>query len=249
MRTNNHSIEVQLMRRFNNSMQLLAIAQFLEGVPGDFRSTYNALVKGRKDNRGTVNIIILGHTEGLTMEFVVKGNGFVEITGSTTLQALSQPEYRELEAVSAKIFGLLFRRLCRVYSEGMQASFLGQRYGSQNSRLLRLATVQAFMYSRSFNFAISVHVGYIQCFLTLQVELHDRVENIHFADVMWLDDHPHNAFFPEPLKMWYDLASSRSFIPVAFFITRVAVFKETIANIKSIVSVPPVHRQNMQSCT
>ena len=259
MYTNNHSVEVQLMRRFNNNVQLSAVAQSLGSLPGDFKSAYDMLLNGRKDTRGTVNSNILGHTEALTennaMNFVLKANGFVEINGATTLQALSELTHRELEVVAGKIFGSCYRRVCRVYSEGTQVSFLGQRYGSlRKCRLLRSATVQAFMYSSSADSAIGihVHVGYIQRFLTLEIELHDHdtqsntVENIHFADVTWLDAHPHYNTYPEPLKVWYDLALSRSLIPVAFFTTRVAICKVAIANEEAIVSIPLVC---MQHCT
>ena len=110
------------------------------------------------------------------------------------------------------------------------------------------------MYSSSADSAIGihVHVGYIQRFLTLEIELHDHdtqsntVENIHFADVTWLDAHPHYNTYPEPLKVWYDLALSRSLIPVAFFTTRVAICKVAIANEEAIVSIPLVC---MQHCT
>lgn len=54
------------MRRFNNSVQVLAIAQSLGSLPGDFKSTYEVLLNAKKDNQGMVNSIALGHTEALT---------------------------------------------------------------------------------------------------------------------------------------------------------------------------------------
>lgn len=84
------------------------------------------------------------------------------ITGATTVKALSEAAYREIEVVAGRIFGSCFKRVFRVYSEGTQVT-------------LRSATVQAFMYSSTADAGISIgmRVGYVQSYLTLEIELHD----------------------------------------------------------------------------
>ena len=243
--TNNRSIEVQLMRRYVDSVQFATVAQSIDD--NDFKTIYNALVKSSKDVRGTANSILYAHVEALTSsnagEFVLKYNRMVDISGTQLPQVLTESEHAQLVEISRQLFGQQFVNLFMLYNEATQLSFLGQKYGTRKSRLSRSSTVQA--HARLTASLTELSVGRIERFLSIAVELMDHntsaTMHIHFADVMWLDAYPDGNSYPAPISIWYNCMACRSLIPVAFFTTRVAMCPVTIDNTEALVSVPLIH--------
>lgn len=246
--TNNHSIEVQLMRRYVDSMQSTTAAQSIDD--NDFKAIYPALVKSNKDVRDTANSVLYAHVDALTDrntgEFVLKYNGMVNINGTQLLKVLTASDHTELKEISKQIFGPQFVNVRVLYNEATQLSFLGQTYGTRTSRLSRSCTIQA--HGRLTTSLTALSVGRIERFLSLTIELTDNTNHlasatthVHFADVMWLDAYPDTDIYPEPISMWYNCISRRSFIPVAFFTTRVAMCPVTVNNAETLVSVPLIH--------
>ena len=208
--TNNRSIEVQLMRRYVDSIQFATIAQSIDD--NDFRAIYDILVKSNKDAPGTANSVLYAHAETLTDrnvgEFVLKYNSMVDISSAHLPQVLTATECAELEVISRQIFGLQFLNLYMLYDEASQLSFLGQKYGTRTSRLSRSSTIQA--YARLTTTLTELSVGWIERFLSLAIELQDHtshqtsaITRIHFANVMWLDAYPDNDFYPKPRRNRY----------------------------------------------
>ena len=246
LNTNSHSVELQLMRRIVDREHFATVAQSLD-CADDLQAIYDVLVQSSRDTRGTVNSNLFVHTDSLMDcnigEFVLTYNGIVELSGLQPSQAMTAAEHSELEEICRRIFGPEFVSVCVLYNPATQLSFLGQKYGTQKSRLFKSSVVQAHSMTASL---ADVSVGQIVRFLTLSVELHTTIQlasaakcvHLHFADIMWFDAHPETDLYPEPLRLWYNLTSTRSFIPVAFFTTRVATCPVKVANEFALVSAP-----------
>lgn len=180
--TNNHSVEVQLMHRFVDSVQFGTIAQSIEGE-SEFRAIYDILVKMNKDACGTANSILYAHTEPLmdrnASEFVLKYNSMVHISGTQLPQVLTATEHTELEAISKEIFSPQFLILYLLYNDATQLSFLGQNYGSRKSRLFRSSTIQS--HGRQATSLTGLTVGRIEQILTLTIELQEHTNQLTSA--------------------------------------------------------------------
>lgn len=251
--TNNHSVEVQLMRKFvdglclnsfvhSNSEEVQALLQLLKhsSKRGTLSFIENKSVEPHVLPVHTVSSMENCSTADSLKHILVECSGQETIFGSQ-YAVITNEEHAQLTIICRAVF-TNFHRLefvCEMYS---QMSLGGQTFGSSTSRLLRSSQVKAFHTTdASGQVVTSMGVGTVRKYVRVSIELNRVRRKISFALLEWYSEHPerHNLY-PAPVEVWGKSIGRITFVPVASIVTRVAVVKDfsALSHSEILVTVP-----------
>lgn len=232
--TNSHSVEVQLMRKFVDSM---CLNSFVHSESQEVQSFLQTLTHSCK--RGTLSFVdansedipsaipthASSHSVDNLKQIVRDSIGQETISGSRYTTALTTDQHARIARLCQVLFGDDFQRLefvCDVYS---QVAVAGQDYGSTSSRLLRSAHVKAY-YTTDVSglMSNSIGIGSVNQYIRVAVNLSTVRKQLSLALIEWLGEHPdRHSIYPTPVELWRHSTGASSFIPVASFVSRVAM--------------------------
>lgn len=233
--TNNRSVEVQLMRKFVDSMHLHS---YVHAEDENVQALLRMMSQSSK--RGTLSFIdrasyseVVPHVAPVpTLTHVNPGHlvidyvDHVTIVGTSSTAVLTTQEHAQLTLLCQDIFGNTFHQLRYLCEHFKQISLQGQTYGSTKSRYLRCAHVLAYNGTRLDCTGCGVVKMYVKAKIELNLNDVMSEREVPFALVEWFDEHPErHTLYSAPVEVWRPSVGNHAFVPVPSIVARVAVME------------------------
>jgi hypothetical protein len=212
---NNKMIEVQLMRKFLEEVQILC-----SPVPEKYADEFASIIPKSCDSG---SLLIPSLQTGCERDWTISSSFHnIEIPSSSSRHALTLSEKESIAKMYTELYNVreIDITLSSVYEKLSHASIYGKQLGSSRSRMASSSLV--FIDLKEFNNEI-IKLARINYFCKHSVIIHPNHQVMLLLNVCWLKEHPKSSTFGKPLSVWYtDLYESINyvFVPIQFVHSR-----------------------------
>ena len=262
-KTNQRSVEMQLMRKFTSDLHVKDLT-----LPTEFSNLFQPILDGLSSKQsGTLNIqeeqihlpskvviqtsiLSVGPVRPSDLWKVVESDRMYQCCPPQSKGCLSLDQLEYLREAYAAIFtGLNPRSVTRFFDRFASVSVAGEHFGSADSREEHSSFVMARWCGfggRIDTTGTDLRPGVVDYFIRQNIEVNDSVVTCIFAAVRWFQEHPlrHNLGAPSEIwcKTMFEMDGAANFVPIQRIHSRFIPAFDTIQR-ECVLVVCPVPRK------